>query len=158
MKTVELSAPMKAHTPFRALLLVSLISLLAACASETPAPVVKPVVTPAQAPVAPLPAHQRELSGSLLNVPNQADVELALLAVDQRGRPQALLGNIQLRGTGSPLAFRLPFNPQTFNKHGRIELHGRAHQAGRLILRLPPQPIARGETQALGELRLVPAP
>lgn len=108
--------------------------------------------------MAPLPAYQRELSGSLMNVPNAADVELALLAVDQRGRPQALLGNIQLRGTGNPLAFRLPFNPETFNKHSRIELHGRANQAGRLILRLPAQPIARSETQALGKLRLVPAP
>lgn len=158
MQTVELIASMKAHTPFQPLLLVSLISLLAACASEAPAPVVKPVATPAQAPASPLPAHQRELSGSLLNVPNAADVELALLAVDERGRPQALLGNIQLRGTGGVMGFRLPFNPQTFNKHPRIELHGRANQAGRLILRLPPQPISRAETQALGELRLVPAP
>ena len=95
------------------------------------------------------------MSGSLLNVPNAADVELALLAVDARGRPQALIGSIQLRGNGNPLVFHLPFNPETFNKHSRIELHGRANQAGRLILRLPPQPIARGETQALGELRLV---
>ncbi len=61
-------------------------------------------------------------------------------------------------GTGNPLAFRLPFNPETFNKHSRIELHGRANQSGRLILRLPELPIAHGETQALGELRLVPAP
>ena len=98
------------------------------------------------------------MSGSLLNVPNAADVELALLAVDARGRPQALIGSIQLRGNGNPLAFHLPFNPETFNKHSRVELHGRTNQAGRLILRLPPQPIARGETQALGELRLVPAP
>ena len=91
-------------------------------------------------------------------MPSGADVELALLAVDQRGNPQALLGNIQLRGTGKPLAFRLPFNPDTFSKHSRIELHGRANQASRLILRLPAQPIAGGDTQALGELRLVPAP
>ncbi|MGB4072375.1 YbaY family lipoprotein [Pseudomonas sp.] len=158
MQPVELIASMKAHTPFQPLLLVSLFSLLAACASEAPAPAAQPVVAPAQVLAAPLPAHQRELSGSLLNVPNEADVELALLAVDARGRPQALLGNIQLRGTGNPLAFRLPFNPETFNKHSRIELHGRANQAGRLILRLPPQPISRAETQALGELRLVPAP
>lgn len=151
---------MKAPKPLQPLILVSLIALLTACASDSPAPA-KPIPpAPAQAPAetAPLPAYQRELSGSLLNVPNEADVELALLAVDQRGRPQALLGNIQLRGTGNPLAFRLPFNPDTFNKHSRIELHGRANQAGRLILRLPAQPIARGETQALGELRLVPAP
>jgi uncharacterized lipoprotein YbaY len=158
MPTLELIASMKAPTAFRALLPVCLLGLLAACASETPAPPLKPAAAPAQAPVAALPAHQRELSGSLLNIPNGADVELALLAVDARGRPQALLGNIQLRGTGGVLDFRLPFNPQTFNKHSRIELHGRANQAGRLILRLPPQPISRAETQALGELRLVPAP
>ncbi|MDZ4336639.1 MAG: YbaY family lipoprotein [Pseudomonas sp.] len=151
---------MKAPKPLQPLILVSLIALLTACASDNPAPAKPKTPAPKQAPAeaAPLPAYQRELSGSLLNVPNAADVELALLAVDQRGRPQALLGNIQLRGTGNPLAFRLPFNPDTFNKHSRIELHGRANQAGRLILRLPAQPIARGETQALGELRLVPAP
>lgn len=151
---------MKAPTPLQPLILISLIALLTACASDSP-PLAKPTAqapTPTPAEAKPLPAYQRELSGSLLNVPNQADVELALLAVDQRGRPQALLGNIQLRGTGNPLAFRLPFNPETFNKHSRIELHGRANQAGRLILRLPAQPIARSETQALGELRLVPAP
>lgn len=151
---------MKAPTPLQPLILVSLIALLTACASDSPPPakpnVQTPTTTPAEAK--PLPAYQRELSGSLLNVPNEADVELALLAVDQRGRPQTLLGNIQLRGTGNPLAFRLPFNPETFNKHSRIELHGRANQAGQLILRLPEQPIARGETQNLGELRLVPAP
>ncbi|VXD02309.1 conserved exported hypothetical protein [Pseudomonas sp. 9AZ] len=151
---------MKAPTPLQPLILVSLIALLTACASDSPPPA-KPTVqtpTPTPAEAKPLPAYQRELSGSLLNVPNEADVELALLAVDQRGRPQTLLGNIQLRGTGNPLAFRLPFNPETFNKHSRIELHGRANQAGQLILRLPEQPIARGETQNLGALRLVPAP
>ncbi|WP_298184466.1 YbaY family lipoprotein [uncultured Pseudomonas sp.] len=152
---------MNAHTPLRPLLLLSLIALLTACASDgqpSTAPAQTATTPQAPATAAPLPAHQRELSGSLLNVPNEAEVELALLAVDPRGKPQALLGNIQLRGTGKPLQFRLPFNPQTFNKHSRVELHGRANQAGRLILRLPPQPIARSETQALGELSLVPAP
>ncbi len=151
---------MKAHAPFRPLILLSLLALLSACAKDSPAPATRPPVAPPETPSAPapLPAHQRELSGGLLNVPNAADVELALLAVDARGRPQALIGSIQLRGNGNPLVFHLPFNPETFNKHSRIELHGRANQAGRLILRLPPQPIARGETQALGELRLVPAP
>jgi len=151
---------MKAHTPFRPLILLSLLALLSACASDSPAPAASTPVAPPATPSepAPLPAHQRQLSGSLLNVPNAADVELALLAVDARGRPQTLIGSIQLRGNGNPLAFHLPFNPETFNKHSRVELHGRANQAGRLILRLPPQPIARGETQALGELRLVPAP
>ena len=158
MPTLELNASMKAPTAFRALLPAALLGLLAACASEAPTAPDKPAAAPVQAPATPLPAHLRELSGSLLNIPSAADVELALLAVDTRGRPQALLGNIQLRGTGGVLNFRLPFNPETFNKHSRIELHGRANQAGRLILRLPAQPISRAQTQALGELRLVPAP
>lgn len=145
-----------AHTPFRPLLLLSLLGLLAACASD--APPVQPAPALAKPQVAPLPANLRELSGSLLNVPAAAEVELALLAVDQKGRPQAMLGNIQLRATGNSLPFRLPFNPDTFNKHQRIELHGRAHQSGSLILRLPPQLIRRAETQSLGSLRLVPAP
>jgi len=151
---------MKALMPLQPLILSSLIALLTACASDKPAPVEPAQPVPVQLPAkaAPLPAYQRELSGSLLNVPHEAEVELALLAVDSRGNPEALLGNIQLRGTGGALSFRLPFNPETFNKHSRIELHGRANQAGRLILRLPPQRIARGETQTLGELRLVPAP
>jgi uncharacterized lipoprotein YbaY len=143
--------------PFRPLLLLSLLGLLAACASDAPPPV-QPAPAPVKPQAAPLPAHQRELSGSLLDVPAAAEVELALLAVDQRGRPQAILGNIQLRATGNSLPFRLPFNPETFNKHQRIELHGRVHQSGSLILRLPPQPIRRAETQSLGSLRLVPAP
>lgn len=151
---------MNTHTPLQPLIVLSLTALLMACTRDNAPPTTPTAPTPAQAvaKAAPLPAYQRELSGSLANVPNEAEVELALLAVDARGKPQALLGNIQLRGTGNPLAFRLPFNPDTFNKHTRIELHGRANQAGRLILRLPAQPITHGDTQALGELRLVPAP
>ena len=148
---------MNASTPLQALILLSLLALMSGCASHSPAP--PPAAAPQPAiQTAPLPAYQRELSGSLLNVPAAADIELALLAVDSRGNPQALLGSIQLRGTGNPLQFRLPFNPQTFDRHARIELHGRANQAGSLILRLPALPITRSETQALGELRLVPAP
>lgn len=148
---------MKNRTPLQSLISLSLVVLLTACTRDGP-PATTTTPPQAQAATAPLPAYQRELSGSLLNVPSGADVELALLAVDQRGRPQALLGNIQLRSTGSPLAFRLPFNPDTFSKHTRIELHGRANQAGRLILRLPAQPITQAETQTLGQLRLAPAP
>jgi uncharacterized lipoprotein YbaY len=153
---------MNAQIPFRPLILLSLLGLAAGCASEAPRAPAQPAATqaPAQAPTqaAPLPAHQRELSGNLLGVPDATDVELALLAVDEQGRPQTLLGNIQLRGTAASLPFRLPFNPESFAKHPRVELHGRVHRAGRLILRLPPQSIRQAESQALGDLRLEPAP
>lgn len=152
---------MNVRMPFRQLILLGLMGLATGCATEAPhisTQPAEPAANPAPAVAAPLPAHQRELSGNLLGVPPAADVELALMAVDERGRPHTLLGNIQLRGTDASLPFRLPFNPEAFNMHPRVELHGRAHQAGRLILRLQPQSIRQAESQALGDLRLEPAP
>jgi len=141
---------------------LTLTVLLAACAS---APAVAPQAATKPAPAAsiaaapaPLPAHQRELSGSLLGVPSGGEVELALLLVDARGLPQGLLGNLRLTGSGAALPFRLPFNPEAFIPGVKVELRGRVNQAGRLILRLPPQAIRHNDSQQLGELRLVPAP
>lgn len=148
---------MHASSSLRLLALLSLVGLLGACASTPPAKPAAPAKPSVPTPAAPA-ADLRELSGSLLGVPSGADAELALLTLNERGLPQGLLGNIQLRGTGAALPFRLMFNPQAFAPGTRIELRGRAHQAGRLILRLPPQPIRHGQSQALGELRLVPAP
>ncbi|MDA7088167.1 hypothetical protein PH586_17400 [Pseudomonas sp. SA3-5] len=140
----------------------TLASLLAACAGEPSVPPQPPATsapaTSMGAASAPLPAHLRELSGSLLGVPNASEVELALLLIDARGLPQGLLSNIQLTGNGAALPFRLPFNPQAFIPGTRVELRGRVNQAGRLILRLPPQAIEHNDSQQLGELRLEPAP
>jgi uncharacterized lipoprotein YbaY len=147
--------------PLRLLALLSLLGLLAACATKPPvAPQLpaEPPQTDAEDTAAPLPAYLRELSGSLLGVPHGAEAELALLVLDQRGLPDGLLGNIQMRGDGAPLPFRLPFNPQAFAPEARIELRGRVHLSGRLILRLLPLPIRHAQSQSLGELRLVPAP
>lgn len=147
--------------PLRLFALLSLLGLLAACAAKPPLAPQLPAETPPTAAddtAAPLPAYLRELSGSLLGVPPGAEAELALLVLDQRGLPQGLLGNIQVRGDGAPLLFRLPFNPQAFAPGARIELRGRVHFSGRLILRLLPLPIRHSQSQSLGELRLVPAP
>ncbi len=147
--------------PLRLLTLLSLVGLLAACAAKPPlAPQLPAEPAPAASgeTAAPLPAYLRELSGSLLGVPHGAEAELALLVLDQRGLPDGLLGNIQIRGNGAPLPFRLPFNPQAFAPGARVELRGRVHVSGRLILRLLPLPIRHAQSQSLGELRLVPAP
>ncbi|MBD9657263.1 YbaY family lipoprotein [Pseudomonas sp. PDM12] len=144
--------------PLRPLALLCFASLLVACAGETsppavtaPAPAVK-----AEQP-APTPAHLRELTGTLLDVPAGADVELALLTINERGLPHKLLGNIQLRGTGAPLPFRLQFNPENFNQGIRVELRGRVHQSGKLVLHMPNQLIREPQSQALGEVRVTPA-
>lgn len=144
--------------PLRSLALLIALGLLAGCAGEPPAPR-QPVAAPrvVQAPAA-LPAHLRELSGSLLGVPAGAEVELALLLVDEKGRPGRLLSNATLTGNGAALPFRLNFNPESFPLGGRVELRGRVSQAGRLILRLPPRPIRAPESQALGPLQLERAP
>lgn len=151
-------ALMKAPTPFRPLILLSLLAVLSACTRDTPEQPVAVAAPPVQAAPTPLQAHQRELTGSLLNIPLAADVELALLAIDSRGKPYATLGTTQLRGHGKPIEYRLVFTSQAFTQHPRIELHGRALQAGKLILRLPPQAIVQTDNQALGALHLVPAP
>ncbi|WP_439887380.1 hypothetical protein ACSX1C_18755 [Pseudomonas sp. MBLB4123] len=142
----------------RPLAALALAVLLAACASapDTAAP---PAASPKPAaPPPPVPEHLRELSGQLLGVPSGAEVELALLTLDPRGLPQGLLGNIQLSGNGGALPFRLIFNPQSFPQSLRVELRGRAHRSGQLILRLPPLTIRHAGSQAVGTLRLVPAP
>ena len=149
--------------PLRPLVLLSFVSLLVACSSEAPAPdapvpaAAKPVL---KAPVGPgpLPAYQRELSGTLLGVPAGAEVELALLIIDDRGRPQRLLASGKQTGTNQALPFQLRFNPEAFPAGARVELRGRAIQSGQLILRLQPLRIEQASTQALGPLQLQKAP
>lgn len=147
----------------RALVVLCLASLLAACGSDrpkteqapaTPAPT---VVNKHQLP-GPLPAYQRELSGTLLEVPAGAEVELALLVIDERGRPQRLLASDNLLGTGQPLPYQLRFNPEAFPAGARVELRGRASRSGQLILHLPAQRISQAQTQATGMLRFEKAP
>lgn len=106
----------------------------------------------------PLPAYQREISGTLNGVPAVAEVELALLVIDDRSRPQQLLASSVLTGNGQPLAFRLRFNPEAFPAGARVELRGRASQSGQLILHLPAVRITQAITQSTGPLQLVPAP
>ena len=149
------------------LVLLSLFSLLVACSSDAPKP--QPP-TPGPAPQAaqkkaqesanlgPLPAHQRELSGTLQGVPTGAEVELALLVVDEKDRPQQLLASSSLIGTNQVLPFHLRFNPESFPSGARVELRGRASQSGQLILHLPSRVISQPTTQALGQLQFVKAP
>ncbi|WP_394560583.1 YbaY family lipoprotein [Aquipseudomonas alcaligenes] len=145
--------------------LACLFLLLAACASEPPKPVTPPAPakpaaasTPAAPIEQPLPAHMRELRGSLLTPPAGSEVEMALLVVDERDRPQQLLGSLKLAGNGQALAFRLPFNPQYFPAGARVELRARISQSGRLILRLPPQRVTQADSRDFGALALVSAP
>ncbi|MNF52402.1 hypothetical protein D3C85_695450 [compost metagenome] len=140
----------------RPVLPLLLAALLAACASEPPAPA-KPASAPPKVEAA-TPAHMRELSGVLQLAPAGSEVELALLSVDSRDRPQRLLANLVLNGNGGPLPFRLLFNPDSFPHGERVELRGRASLSGKLILRLHPLPILQPDSRSLGPLQMVPAP
>ncbi|TRX73092.1 YbaY family lipoprotein [Pseudomonas mangiferae] len=148
----------------RLLIPSAVLVLLVACVSESPTPA-KPAPAPkpvARKPVAPLeeplPANLRELVGSLKNVPAGGEVELALLVIDERDRPQRLLGSLKLQGTGADLPFRLRFNPEVFPPEARVELRGRVSQSGQLTQHLPAQRITAPQTQTLGALQMVPAP
>ncbi|MBK4999863.1 hypothetical protein IAE37_002139 [Pseudomonas sp. S31] len=147
----------------RALVVLCLSGLLAACGSDRPKPDQAPAPTPAKVAkkseaLGPLPAYQRELSGTLLAIPAGADVELALLVIDERDRPQRLLASSNLTGTGQALPYQLRFNPEAFPAGARVELRGRASQSGQLILHLPPLRITQAQTQATGPLRFEKAP
>ncbi|TDF85910.1 hypothetical protein [Pseudomonas sp. H9] len=147
--------------PFRALVVLSFAALLAACSSDQPQPAPEPkapVASKTAKPLGPLPAYQRELSGTLLNVPSGAEVELALLVIDERGRPQNLLASSTISGNGLDLPYQLRFSPEAFPAGGRVELRGRASKSGQLILHLPPVRIFQAQTQATGPLRFEKAP
>ena len=148
----------------RPLVLLTLFGFLVACSSPAPKPST-PQPQPAQEKkvpgledLGPLPAYQREINGSLSNVPAGAEVEMALLVIDDRSRPQQLLASSVLTGNGKPLAFRLRFNPEAFPAGARVELRGRASQSGQLILHLPAVRITQPITQTTGPLQLVKAP
>ncbi|OZB20778.1 MAG: hypothetical protein B7X51_15805 [Pseudomonas sp. 34-62-33] len=137
---------------------LALSGLLAACASApttttapaTPAPTEIEINTPTlQGP---------GLRGELLGVAAGADVDLALLGVDMRGKPRALLGQVHLRGSGEALPFHLPLSNLQVPQDLRLELRGRVSHSGRLVQRLPARAIAELRDQNLGALQLVPAP
>ncbi len=139
---------------------ILLTGLLTACASDpAPAPVDAP-------PTAPKPilepqsqaSHLPALSGQLLGVAAGAEVELALLIVDARGRPGRSLGSQQLRGDGDALPFELHFEPTPLQTGQRLELRARVSHSGRLVQRLIPRTIVSQTNQALGDLDLVAAP
>ena len=146
----------------RPLVLLGLIGLLAACSSNEPPQTVaaKPAAPVVKAPAGPGPLQpfQRELSGQLLGVPGGAEVELALLVIDDRGRPQKLLTSTVLQGNDKSLPFQLRFNPEAFPVGARVELRGRASKSGQLILHLPSVRIEQPNTQALGALQFETAP
>lgn len=152
--------------PLRPLVLLSLVGLLVACSSApkpaAPTPGTAPQMAQkkaqASADLGPLPAYQRELSGTLQGVPAGAEVELALIVIDERSRPQQLLASANLIGNNKVLPFHLRFNPDSFPVGARVELRGRASQSGQLILHLPAQRIFEPTTQALGQLQFLNAP
>lgn len=138
----------------RPLLPTVLLAAIAGCATPEPAPP-PPAETITTAPdTKPL----NSLSGSLLDVPAGAEVELALIIVDAKQRPDRLLSNLRLKGRGGELPFVLKFNPEVFEQGDHVELRGRVTQAGTLTHRLPARSIPRSTSQALGSLRVVPAP
>jgi len=154
--------PLEPFMSLRACVLLCFVSLLAACSSgpskTQQTQVLAQPETDAPVDLGPLPAYQRELSGVLTGAPQGAEVELAMLIVDERGRPQGLLASSKIIGNNQPLPFKLRFNPDVFPNTQRVELRGRASQSGQLILHLPTRIIGQPSTQNVGTLAFVPAP
>ena len=141
--------------PLRPFVVPALLLLLAACSSqETQRP--SAPVTFEEPPQATSVLH--ELHGSLIGVPANSEVELALLEVNRRDQPDSLLSSVQLQGRGSELPFILKFNAEKFPADQQVELRGRVTRSGQLIMRLPAVQVTSPANQSLGPLRLVPAP
>ena len=141
--------------PLRPFVVPALLLLLAACSSqETQRP--SAPVTFEEPPQATSVLH--ELHGSLIGVPANSEVELALLEVNRRDQPDRLLSSVQLQGRGSELPFILKFNAEKFQAAQQVELRGRVTRSGQLIMRLPAVQVTSPANQSLGPLRLVPAP
>lgn len=139
--------------PSLPLLLAALV--LAGCAHR-PEPV--PVAPAGPAAHAPDSVVLHALSGSLLGVPEGAEVELALMQVDEKRRPLRLLASLRLRGQDHELPFLLQFNADVFKARQPVELRGRVTEDGRLTRILPPRRIGSEANQSLGPLQVVPAP
>ncbi len=139
----------------RPFVLPALLLLVAGCSSEQSQRPTAPV-TFEEPPLEVSPMH--ELHGSLLGVPADSQVELALLEVNRRDQPDRLLSNVQLQGRGTELPFILRFNAEKFPKGQDVELRGRVTRSGQLIMRLPAVRVASPASQSLGPLHLVPAP
>jgi uncharacterized lipoprotein YbaY len=136
--------------------------LLLGCSSKPADPPAtlpaKPHNTLAATPISETPAERFQLSGSLLTPPAGSVVELALLLVDQKGRPKDLLGSTTLNGTGQALPFALGFSRDQLPAGLTAQLRVRVSLSGQLAMRLPGKPIATLHSQNLGALQLVSAP
>ena len=137
---------------------LALSGLLAACASEPTATTAPATPAPTEIEIKTPTLQGPGLRGELLGVAAGADVDLAVLGVDMRGRPRALLGQVHLRGSGEALPFHLPLSNLQVPQDLRLELRGRVSHSGRLVQRLPARAIAELRDQNLGALQLVPAP
>lgn len=142
--------------------LILLGCLLSGCSSKPAAPLPSlasevqpaPVITASEKPA----AERFQLSGSLFTPPAGSVIELALLLVDQKGRPKVLLGSSTLTGTGQSLPFSLGFSRNDLPGGLQPQLRARVSLSGQLIQRLPGTSVATLQSQNLGALQLVKAP
>ena len=139
----------------RPFVLPALLLVLAGCSNQQAQRPTAPV-TFEEPPLTTNPLH--ELHGSLIGVPADSEVELALLEVNRLDQPDRLLSSVQLQGRGNELPFILKFNAENFPKDQQVELRGRVTRSGQLIMRLPAVTVSSSASQSLGPLRLVPAP
>lgn len=141
------------------------VLLLAACSSDKPKPAPTPQASRSVTMVEPvLPAHLRELSGTLSSIqgslPRGSEVQMALLVIDERDRPQRLLASETVLATANscPSACRSTPNPSA----GRWRAARRTARAGDPVrpVGLAPASVADrpADHPVLGELRLVRAP
>lgn len=74
-----------------------------------------------------------DMNGLVLNVPKGAELELALLALDEKNSPKELLAVERFQGKGDTLSFQLNFDINRVKQFKAVELRGRVSQNKQLI-------------------------
>lgn len=133
------------------------LALLAGCRTTTESPSVAPSkMQEHSTPV--IPANYRVLTGQLTGIPAGAEVELALVEVNERSRPARSLGDTQISIQAAETPFQLAFDPDRFPTNQRVELRGRVIQSGQLTMRLPSRTISLASDLSVGSLQATPTP
>lgn len=105
-----------------------------------------------------IPANYRVLTGQLIGIPAGAEVELALVELNERSRPARSLGDTQISIQTAETPFQLAFDPERFPTDRRVELRGRVIQSGQLTMRLPSRSISLASDLSVGSLQAIPTP
>lgn len=74
-----------------------------------------------------------QLEGVILNIPENSDLEVVLLALNNDNRPEKLIVSEHYKGIGNAFKFQIKLNLLKAEPFAALELRGRVTQSGKLV-------------------------